>query len=101
MAGMRHLALLVFLMVPSLRAEGPKPDEVLEGVRLFFAKTARPDGSFRPGIDPDYPGISDSAYSDLAPTVYAVILHRTFGWKLPDEEKTAGFLLGRQGKDGA
>ncbi|HWG43248.1 MAG TPA: prenyltransferase/squalene oxidase repeat-containing protein [Gemmataceae bacterium] len=75
--------------------------EVLAGVRTFFAKTAGKDGSFQPGIDPAYEGISDSAYSDLAPVTYAVILHKTFGWKLPDETKTRAFLLSRQRKDGA
>jgi geranylgeranyl transferase type-2 subunit beta len=45
--------------------------------------------------------MSDSAYSDLAPTVYAVILHRTFGWPLPHEVKTKEFLLARQAPDGA
>src|SRR5439155_9241396 len=30
------------------------PDDVLAGLRTFFAKTARPDGSFQPGIDPAY-----------------------------------------------
>jgi geranylgeranyl transferase type-2 subunit beta len=77
------------------------PAEVLDGVRSFFARTARADGSFRPGIDPAYPGMSDSAASDLAPVTYAVILHRTFGWPLPDEAKTRDFLLGRQRDDGA
>src|SRR5262249_47542433 len=65
------------------RPDAPSPEEVLGGVKEFFKKTARPDGSFRPGLDPDYRGMSDSAYSDLAPVTYAVILHRTFGWKLP------------------
>lgn len=88
------------LAIPA-RATEPAPDPVLQGVRDFCAQTARPDGSFRPGIRTDYPGMSDSAYSDLAPTVYAVILHRTFGWKLPDEKKTGEFLLARQGPDGA
>jgi geranylgeranyl transferase type-2 subunit beta len=77
------------------------PEQVLTGVRSFFAKTARPDGSFRPGLDPAYTGLSDSAYSDLAPVTYAVILHRTFGWPLPDESKTRAFFLGRQKEDGA
>ncbi|HKB38044.1 MAG TPA: prenyltransferase/squalene oxidase repeat-containing protein [Gemmataceae bacterium] len=83
------------------RPDAPTPEEVLVGVKEFFQKTARPDGSFRPGLDPDYRGMSDSAYSDLAPVTYAVILHRTFGWKLPHEEKTKEFLLSRQRKDGA
>jgi geranylgeranyl transferase type-2 subunit beta len=70
-------------------------------LRDFFAKTAAEDGSFRPGIVPSYAGMSDSAYSDLAPVTYAVVLHKTFGWKLPHEEKTRAWLLARQGADGA
>jgi geranylgeranyl transferase type-2 subunit beta len=93
--------LLAFLLPALLPAQEPTAENVLAGLKQFFEKTARPDGSFRPGIDPKYPGMSDSAYSDLAPTVYAVVLHRTFGWKLPHEEKTKEFLLSRQGKDGA
>lgn len=96
---MNAVPLLIFLAASAVSAE--EPDPVREGLRRFYAKTARPDGSFRPGVDPAYPGMSDSAYSDLAPTVYAVIIHRTFGWKLPHEEKTKEFLLSRQGKDGA
>jgi geranylgeranyl transferase type-2 subunit beta len=45
--------------------------------------------------------MSDSAYSDLAPVAYAVVLHRTFGWELPHPEATRKFLLGRQRRDGA
>src|SRR5205085_11560112 len=73
----------------------------LAGARAFFLKTAQPDGSFRPGLDPAYEGMSDSAYSDLAPVTYAVILYKTFGWPLPFEEKTRQFLLSRQRPDGA
>jgi Prenyltransferase and squalene oxidase repeat len=75
--------------------------QVRDGLRTFFKRAANPDGSFRPGIDRDYEGMSDSAYSDLAPTAYAVVLHKTFGWPLPDEEKTRQFLLSRQAPDGA
>jgi geranylgeranyl transferase type-2 subunit beta len=45
--------------------------------------------------------MADSAASDLAAVTYAVVVHKTFGWKLPDEEKTRNWLLARQGKDGA
>jgi len=48
-----------------------KADEVLAAVRTFFQKTALPDGSFRPGIDPAYQGYSDTEYSDLAAITYA------------------------------
>ncbi len=105
---MRTLIATVFALLASLlvapAAEpqpAPTPDEVLSGLKTFFAKTAKPDGSFRPGIDPHYEGISDSAYSDLAPVAYAVVIHKTFGWKLPDEETTRAFLLARQKDDGA
>src|SRR5262249_37196224 len=79
----------------------PEPADVLAGLRQFFAKTARPDGSFAPGVDRDYKGMSDCAASDLAAPTYAVILHRTFGWKLPHEAKTVEFFHSRQGQDGA
>jgi geranylgeranyl transferase type-2 subunit beta len=81
--------------------QSPRPDAVLAGLKDFFVKTAKPDGSFRPGVDPGYRGMSDSAYSDLAPVAYAVVIHKTFGWKLPDEARTREFLLSRQGEDGA
>jgi hypothetical protein len=93
--------LLVFVSVATSFGQEPTRAAVLDGLKQFFAKTARPDGSFQPGVRPDYPGMSDSAASDMAPPVYAVILHTTFGWKLPHEEKTKEFLLGRQGDDGA
>jgi geranylgeranyl transferase type-2 subunit beta len=73
---------------------------VLDGLRSFLAKTARPDGSFANGIDRSYRGMSDSAYSDLAAVTYAVTLHKTFGWKLPFEERTIEFLLARQKPSG-
>jgi hypothetical protein len=101
---MRSLSLAVvvlILAVPARGAEPPKPDDVLAGLREFYKKTAKDDGSFRPGIDPDYEGMSDSAASDLAPVTYAVIIHKTFGWKLPDEKKTLAFLQSRQKDDGS
>jgi prenyltransferase beta subunit len=85
--------LLVFLVTSSLAAT---PQQVLSGLRSFYLSTARPDGSFANGIDPQYRGMSDSAYSDLAAVTYAVTLHKTFGWKLPYEEATRAFLLSRQ-----
>jgi prenyltransferase beta subunit len=99
------LAAVLLAFAPGARAAAPParkptPGEVLAGVKDFLAKTARPDGSFRPGIAADYRGLSDSAYSDLAPVAYAVIVSKTFGWKLPHEEKTKQFLLGRQRKSG-
>jgi WD40 repeat protein len=72
------------------------PDEVIRGLRTFYAKTARPDGSFRPGVDPEYIGMSDCAYSDMAAVTYACTIHKTFGWTLPHEKQTVEFLLSRQ-----
>jgi len=103
----RFLACGFSLCVLVIRTPGgdnqtePTAEKVRAGVRGFFARTARPDGSFRPGLDLCYPGLADSAYSDLAPVTYAVILHKTFGWPLPDEAATRAFLLGRQQEDGA
>jgi geranylgeranyl transferase type-2 subunit beta len=95
------LLALALLPAPLASAADPTPDDVLTKLRDFYAKTAKDDGSFRPGIAPDYEGMSDSAYSDLAPVAYAVVIHKTFGWKLPDEKKTIEFLLSRQKDDGA
>jgi geranylgeranyl transferase type-2 subunit beta len=81
--------------------DGTSVVSVLAGLRDFFEKTAEADGSFRAGLDPAYRGMADTAYSDLAAPTYAVVLHRTFGWKLPHEAKTLRFFLNRQTPDGA
>ncbi len=96
------LALLPSPESSTVLAQGPPQSgiPVIVGLRDFFEKTAGPNGSFRPGLDPAYRGMADTAYSDLAAPAYAVILHRTFGWKLPHERKTAEFFLSRQEKDG-
>ena len=85
---------------PWAHAAADSPEVVLSGLRKWFAKTARADGSFANGIDPQYRGMSDSAYSDLAAVTYAVTLHKTFGWKFPREEATRRFLLSRQQPNG-
>jgi prenyltransferase beta subunit len=103
-------AFVLFLTLFSFVASTPAADEpaskvtpqqVLDGLKSFWEKTALPDGSFQPGVDPDYKGMSDSALSDMAPLTYAVTLHKTFGWKLPHEDKTLANLLARQKDDGA
>ena len=85
------LAASALIDAPVLAAEtrAAKAEEVLAGLRKFFAKTARADGSFANGLDPKYRGMSDSVYSDLAAVTYAVTLHKTFGWKLPHEGPAA------------
>jgi geranylgeranyl transferase type-2 subunit beta len=105
-ATLHRLLLVTFLALlvhsrPGWTAEPVKPEDVLANLRDFYKNTAKDDGSFRPGVDPDYEGMSDSAASDLAPVTYAVIIHKTFGWKLPDENRTIAFLQGRQQADGA
>src|SRR5262245_40357327 len=73
---------------------------VLSGLRDFYAKTARGDGSFQPGIDPDYQGMSDSAFSDLAAITYACTIHKSLGWELPHKERAIELLLSRQKPSG-
>ena len=101
----KSIILLVFLTIPSVAGAGnakkPSADTVFDGLRAFIKKTARPDGSFQPGIDPEYRGMSDSAYSNLAPVTYAIVIHRTFDWKLPNEDKTLTWIIDRQNRDGA
>jgi|GEM_PF-459160 len=82
------------------RNKQPTAADVLASLRHFYQVTARPDGSFQPGVDPDYRGMSDSAYSDLAAITYAVTVSKTFGWKLPREQQTGEFLLSRQKPNG-
>jgi prenyltransferase beta subunit len=96
--------LLAFLLTATPQATGgekPTAADVLKGLQAFTKTTALKDGSFRPGVDPDYKGMSDSAYSNLAPVTYAVVIHRTFGWKLPNEDQTMTWIIYRQQKDGA
>ena len=94
------LVLTAVSLIRATEARTVTPEEVLAGLRRFFTKTARVDGSFANGVDPQYRGMSDSAYSDLAAVTYAVTLHKTFGWKLPREESTRRFLLSRQQPNG-
>lgn len=98
-------AAILILVVSRGVAEQPgqttfNPQLILKGLQDFYQKTARPDGSFQPGVDPDYLGMSDSAYSDLAPVTYACTIHSTFGWQLPYQQKTIEFLLSRQKPSG-
>ena len=95
------LLALILIPAPSVAGEKPSADAVFNGLKKFTERTALPDGSFRPGVDPAYKGMSDSAYSNLAPVTYAVVIHRTFGWTLPKENKTLVWIIDRQYKDGA
>ncbi len=94
-------ACLIGLPTEEVTAEVPlSPEQVLEELKKFYTATARPDGSFQPGVDPHYLGMSDCAYSDLAAVTYACTVNRTFGWKLPFERQTVKFLQARQRADG-
>ena len=75
--------------------------DLLKGVQDFFHRVANPDGSFRPGTDPDYKGTSDTGLSGIAAPAYATILCHTFGWSLPYPEETTEFLISCQEPDGA
>ena len=79
----------------------PTADEVLKGLQKFTEATYVKDGSFRPGVDPEYKGMSDSAYSNFAPVDVRHCHPRTFGMKLPNEDKTMAWIIDRQQKDGA
>jgi geranylgeranyl transferase type-2 subunit beta len=100
-----HILTLLMVAAVSTSSHANEPTtsspDILKALREFIKRTALSDGSFRPGVDPNYAGMSDSAYSDLAPVAYAIVIHRTFGWELPHEEKTRAWLLARQQEDGA
>lgn len=104
----RQIAIAVVVLAVATRPgqsddrqpQSATPDAVLRGLREFYSRTARRDGSYSPGFDPEYRGMSDSAYSDLAPVTYAVVIHKTFGWPLAHEKETAGLLLARQEPNG-
>jgi geranylgeranyl transferase type-2 subunit beta len=98
---LRSLVVLILLSQAARAADLPPASEVVSGLKRFYERTSRDDGSFMPGIDANYLGMSDSAYSDLAAVTYAVTVHKTFGWKLPREDRTREFLLARQQNDGA
>jgi prenyltransferase beta subunit len=100
----KYNILLAFFFLASHATAGdkkPSADDVLKGLKAFTKTTALADGSFRPGVDPEYKGMSDSAYSNLAPVTYAIVIHRTFGWTLPHEDKTLTWIINRQERDGA
>lgn len=84
-----------------LHARTPASKKILEGAHDFLRKVANPDGSFRPGIDPDYPGNSDTAASGIAAPAYATILSATFGWELPYPDNTLEFIRSAQRPDGS
>jgi hypothetical protein len=67
--------------------------KVLEGIQNFLQAVSNRDGSFRPGIDPEYKGRSDTELSGIAAPTYATIICKTFGWDLPYTNKTIDFFL--------
>ena len=75
--------------------------DLLSQVQEFLNRVANDDGSFRPGIDPDYKGTSDTGLSGIAAPTYATILCNTFGWPLPYPAKTKEFFISCQKADGA
>ena len=95
-------------VVPARSADdAPTAREVLDGLRAFYRKTALPDGSFRPGVDPDaYRGMSRqrAPQSDMAPLTYAgrAAPHLRLGPpRAGGRRTTANLPLARQKEDGA
>ncbi|MGO8786643.1 MAG: prenyltransferase/squalene oxidase repeat-containing protein [Terriglobia bacterium] len=66
----------------------------------FIEKCARDDGGYSPSPDPEYPGDSDTAESDLAAVTYAATLAKTVGWKLPRPDRSADFIQRHQQSNG-
>lgn len=96
------IVVLAFCLTASGQSQSEaSPDEVLAGVKSFLYQVAHPDGSFRPGIDPEYKGMSDTSASGIAAPTYATILCRTFGWSLPYPGETKNLILSLQKPDGA
>ncbi len=75
--------------------------DLLSEVQDFIHRVANADGSFRPGIDTEYKGTSDTGLSGIAAPTYATILCNTFGWPLPYPAKTKEFFISCQKADGA
>jgi len=74
--------------------------EVIEGLRRFLAGCRRSDGGVRPGLDRRYRGTSDTALSDLAAPVYALILEETFGFRVLNRRRTRRFIERGRDSDG-
>lgn len=70
------------------------------GIASFLAGCLRKDGGVNPGPDPDYRGMSDTSFSDIAAPVYALILEETLGIGVLDRRKTLDFLKRCRGRDG-
>lgn len=98
---MKQMACLASSISFTRRSPAQDAPDVLEGVRTFIHRTAQKDGSFTPGIDPHYPGVSDTNLSGIAAPAYAVILCRTFDWSLPYPGETKEFFHRCQKSDGA
>lgn len=107
---MNHLNRREFMIRTALFAGGlslglhscsQNDQDLLGGVHDFIHRVANSDGSFRPGIDPDYKGSSDTGLSGIAAPAYATILSNTFGWELPYRENTIEFFISCQKPDGA
>jgi prenyltransferase beta subunit len=97
----RQSAILAGGLTLGLNSCKDNAHSLLKDAQNFLYNVANRDGSFRPGIDPKYPGISDTGLSGIAAPVYATILCSTFGWTLPYPDKTKEFLLSCQKPDGA
>lgn len=98
LAGLAPFGCTIFSCIDKEVSENAR---VLSGVREFLQNIANEDGSFRPGIDPNYKGNSDTGLSGIAAPAYAVIISKTFGWDLPYHNETIQFFHSCQKPDGA
>ncbi|MFO0890690.1 MAG: prenyltransferase/squalene oxidase repeat-containing protein [Isosphaeraceae bacterium] len=73
---------------------------VAEAAREYILRCRRDDGSYAASPNPNYPGESDTKFSDLAAATYAAVVAKTMGWALPHPEQTVAFVLRHQQPDG-
>jgi len=74
--------------------------DVRENALAFIARCRRDDGGYAPSPDPNYGGNSDTASSDLAAVIYAVVLLKTLGEKPARVQQIVEFVQGHQTPEG-
>jgi geranylgeranyl transferase type-2 subunit beta len=77
-----------------------RDDSLAQATFDFIARCRRDDGGYAPSPDPSYPGLSDTAFSDLAAVTYAAVLAKTLGRDLPQRDRSIAFVRRHQRPDG-
>ena len=98
---LKQMACMTGNLLLASRSWSQTQNEIMEGVKSFIHRIAQKDGSFTPGIDPLYKGMSDTNLSGIAAPTYATILCRSFDWNLPFPDETKDFFYRLQKSDGA